>query len=223
MGGICTTMDRNDKRTRCIVISGIDGSGKTTVINRLRSELADEGTRTAYIWLRFNHYFTKIMHAFARLAGLSVKVRNDMGETWQHRFYKSLLFCRLYVIANYMDTCISRLKYDKAARHCDIVICDRWVIDILADLATKTRSLHFLDGKWPGRFLGIMPDNTMSFIIYRNLQDVKDCRLENRVDPDFQFRLDVYDKLMKKPFVHPVDNRGTVEESAMQIKKILNL
>lgn len=223
MERICKTMDKSYRQPRCVVISGIDGSGKTTVINQLESELKGQGLRTAYIWLRFNHYFTKIMHAIARLLGLSVKVHSEMGETWQHQFYKSPIFCNLYIITTYIDTCISKIKYNRAAKGHDIVICDRWITDIIVDLATKTHRSHFIDGKWAERFLKILPKNACLFVVYRETQAVVDCRLENKVDPDFQFRLDIYKRLLEKKFIHPVDNRATISNSISQIKEVLKI
>lgn len=224
MGRICTKMGRvNLKEPRCVVISGIDGSGKTTVINQLQTDLMKDGLRVSYIWLRFNHYFTKVMHAFARLLGLSVKVHNEMGDTWQHRFYKSNLFCNLYIITTYIDTCISKLKYKRAAKDCDVVICDRWITDIIVDLATKTHKDDFIDGLWAKRFLRILPKNAILFVVYRNTQDIIDCRIENKVDPDFKFRLNIYKELLTKSYICPVDNRKTVQESIAQVRIILGL
>lgn len=223
MGTFCRTMGKSDRKPQCVVISGIDGSGKTTVINALRDDLNEHGIRTAYVWLRFNHYFAKAMHALARLTGLSVKVRNEMGEVWQHRFYKSPVFCKTYVVATYIDTWISRLKYSRAAKGCDVVICDRWITDIIVDLATKTHRADFADSKWARRFLNILPENALLFVVYRDTEDIVGCRMENRVDPDFLFRLRVYECLRAKSFVFPVDNRGKIADSIAQIKGKMNL
>ena len=129
---------------KCIIISGIDGSGKSTVIEHTKTDLESDGNQVGYIWLRMNHYLTKCMHALARVLGLSVKVHNEMGDVWQHRLYRSQLFCSLYILTTYLDSLISRLKYNRIAKRNDIVICDRWIPDILVDLATKTHRLDFL-------------------------------------------------------------------------------
>lgn len=216
-------MGKSNRQPQCIVISGIDGSGKTTVINALRENLKEQGIRTAYVWLRFNHYLAKAMHALARMTGLSVKVRNEMGEVWQHRFYKSPTFCKAYVVATYIDTWISRLKYRRAAKDCDVVICDRWITDIIVDLATKTHCTDFADSKWARRFLCILPKNALLFVVYRDIEDIVGCRLENKVDPDFEFRLGIYEQLRQKSYVFPVDNRGKIADSIVKIKERMNL
>lgn len=218
MGRKFITMDK----TICVVISGIDGSGKTTVINALKSVMEGNGEDVGYIWLRFNHYTTKIMHALARLLGLSIRVRNEMGEVWQHRFYKSQVFCTLYVLCTYLDTLISRVKYEIMACRHDVVICDRWIIDILVDLATKIHSRDFLDGPWMRRFFRILPQGARLFVVVRNSTDIVSCRLENRTDPDFELRYSIYEKISKMPEVSVIDNTGTVAESVSQVLYQLN-
>ena len=212
-------MGRVHKPIKCVVISGIDGSGKTTIINSLNDSLKKDGYKVSYIWLRFNHYITKFMHAFARISGLSCKVKNEMGDVWQHRFYKSRMFCKVYILSTYLDSWISRLKYNRVAGKSDVVICDRWITDILVDLATKTHDISLINGKWARRFINIMPKQHRLFLIFRNIDSLLECRLENRVDPDFNFRLKVYETLMTQPFIFPVDNNGTIDNSVKQVKE----
>ena len=70
----------NDKTmTKYVIISGVDGSGKTTVINALQKTLEERGKSVSYIWMRYSHYSVKVMNALARVLGLSVKVHNEMG------------------------------------------------------------------------------------------------------------------------------------------------
>ena len=40
---------------KIIAISGIDGCGKTTVIEKLQEELSQKGLPVKYVWLRYNH------------------------------------------------------------------------------------------------------------------------------------------------------------------------
>ncbi|WP_195630432.1 thymidylate kinase [Bacteroides finegoldii] len=202
---------------KCIIISGIDGSGKSTIINETQIALEAEGKKVGYIWLRFNHYLTKGMHAIARVLGLSVKVHNEMGDVWQHRLYKNQVFCSLYILTTYLDSWMSRLKYNRMAKGKDTVICDRWITDILVDLATKTHRKDFLDSRWPKRFMKILPEGVRMFVVVRNTEALIDCRLENRVDPNFEFRLGIYEDLCKKDYVTVVDNNGTIANSVKQI------
>lgn len=103
----------------------------------------------------------------------------------------------------------------------DVVICDRWINDILIDLGAEGRMMNILDSRWYDRFHAILPVGTVQFVIQRNLNDVLECRVENNTNPDFQSRHELYMQLTKKSDVHVIDNTGSIENSVNQILKIL--
>jgi len=201
-----------------IVISGVDGSGKTSVINLLEKKLKEEGKKTFYIWMRYNHYLIKIMNLLARLFGLSIKIQNEMGTVWQHQFYRSKTFCKIYVWCSYFDNWISRLKVTLiSSNKAGIIICDRWINDVLIDLASESHDLDFLDTKWYKRFQNLLPGNTQQFVINRELDEILGCRIENQLNPDFPFRYKLYNKLSQKANIITIDNSGSIEDSVQQI------
>lgn len=202
-----------------LIISGVDGSGKTTVINNLKIRLEQEGKTVDYIWMRYSHYTVKVMNALARILGLSVKVHNEMGDVWEHRLYKMPWFCKLYVWCSYLDNKIARRKVMRLKS--DYVICDRWINDILIDLGAECRMMNLLDTKWYDRFHRILPEGSYQFVVKRDKQSVLDCRVENHANPDFPARFELYAKLMEKPDVHVVDNTGSIENSVKQILKVI--
>lgn len=207
------------KVSRYIVISGIDGSGKTTVINALTETLRAEGYTTQYIWMRFNHYSVKMMNALARVLGLSVKVHNAFGDVWEHRLYKNRLFCKVYVWCSYIDNVIARRKALKLKA--DYIICDRWVNDTLIDLGAECRIDDILESKWYRRFQNILPENSVQFVVIRNRDDIVGCRVENTTNPDFPYRFALYAKLVQKKEVNVIYNTGSIESSVAQIVKKL--
>lgn len=205
--------------TKYVIISGVDGSGKTTVINALQKTLEERGKSVSYIWMRYSHYSVKVMNALARVLGLSVKVHNEMGDVWEHRLYKMPWFCKLYVRCSYLDNLIAKRKV--MALKTDYVICDRWINDILIDLGAECRFDDILDSKWYRKFHAILPKKSFQFVIIRDRQAVLDCRVENHANPDFPYRFALYQKLTKKDDVNVVDNTGTIENSVEQILDVI--
>ncbi len=209
-----------------LVISGIDGSGKTTVIEQIRKHFDNSNIVSFYIWLRFNHYFCKGMHALARILKLSVKKPSYRGEAWFHEFYRSELFCSIYIRMTYLDTIIGTLKLRLQLRHVDdavYIICDRWVPDVLIDLSVKTHRKDFLDSIWYHRFMALMPTNAKLFLIVRDSKRLLECRDENREDPDFSFREQIYKKLAKKAGIHVIDNNDSIETTVKSFLKVVTL
>ena len=203
-----------------LIISGIDGSGKTTIIEHLEKALIQQGFSVDIVWMRYNHYLVKVMNAFARMAGLSVKVNNEMGDVWEHRLYQSPLFCKVYVWCSYIDNLFA--KYKVAKLKSDYIICDRWVNDILIDLGAECRIDNILDNVWYTRFHNLLPLHSVEFVIQRNLDELLSCRVENHTNPDFKYRLALYQKLTEKKSIHTINNVRTVAESVQQILDIID-
>lgn len=199
-----------------IVISGIDGSGKTAIIKALQKRLESEGLSVFYTWMRYNHIIIKPVHAVCRPVGLSRHRQTRQGKVWRHEFYRCQLFCSVYIFLTWIDTWLGKLRliWQLRNNHADIIICDRWTNDILIDLAVDSRRGGLLDGKWRRRFMWILPKEAKQFLIMRDKENLLACRNENREDPDFSFRLEMYNRLAdKKDNVVIVDNNSTIAEA----------
>ncbi len=208
--------------TDYIIISGLDGVGKTTIIKSLQNELDSRGFSTQYIWLRYNHYLVKPVHGFCRLVGLSRKRVNADGKiVWRHEFYRSKLFCKLYIFLTYLDTLFSRVKvwFFTTIITPDILICDRWVYDVLIDLAVDTRTPELLESNWFKLFSLIIPLRAKQYIIKRDYENILIARPEYLNDHDFEHRKLLYEKLEQKEKPIAVENNSSVSRV---VKKIMN-
>lgn len=206
-----------------IIISGVDGSGKTTVIEGVRKQLEADGKKMGYIWMRYNFKLIRLMHAIAKVTGLAYKQKTEMGEMWLHRFYNNKLFCWFYIRCSYIDNWLARKKPIALAKaqKLDYVICDRWVNDIIIDLGSETHKTDILSSKWYHRFQTLLPKESYQFVVIRNRKDVLDCRVENTFNEAFGYRYDLYQQIVNMPEVNLVDNTGTVESSIQQVLDVI--
>ncbi len=199
--------------TRFIVISGIDGCGKTTLIQGLRKRLEQEGLTTHYEWLRYNHRLVRPVHGLSRLVGLSRHYRTAGQSVWRHEFYRSRPFCSFYILLTWLDVWLGRL-FLAARLHsqsADVVVCDRWVQDILIDLAVDTRRRDLLAGTWQARFARILPPGTRQYLIVRDSDRVVSSRPDVLQDMSHSFRKKLYRRLETSPEVVVVRNDGTID------------
>jgi hypothetical protein len=198
---------------RFIVISGIDGCGKTTVINQLRDRLEREGLTTRYEWLRYNHRLVRPVHGLSRLVGLSRRYRIEDRCVWRHEFHRSRLFSSFYIMLTWLDVWLGRLILAAKLlfKKADVVVCDRWVPDILVDLAVDTRRRCLLRGRWYSRFAQILPPGTRQYLVMRNSDRIVSSRPEVTADMSRSFRHRLYTRLGRNANTVVVSNNGTVD------------
>ena len=96
-------------------------------------------------------------------------------------------------------------------RDVDIVVCDRWVQDILVDLVVDTRRRDLLRGTWHSRFTCVLPPGTRQYLIVRDSERVVSLRPDVMQDVSYSFRLKLYGRLERSPDVVVVRNNGTVD------------
>ena len=199
--------------TQFIVISGIDGCGKTTVIHRLRDKLEREGLTTRYEWLRYNHRLVRPVHALSRLVGLSRLYKIEGQRVWRHEFHQSRLFSSFYIVLTWLDAWLGRLILTAKLmlKNADVVVCDRWVPDILVDLAVDTRRRCLLQGKWHSRFARILPPGTRQYLVVRNSERILSSRPDVKRDLSRSFRRRLYRRLGRNASIVVVGNNASVE------------
>ena len=209
--------------TKYIIISGVDGSGKTTVIEGVKKALEADGKKVGYIWMRYHHKFVTVMHAVAKATGLAYKKKTETGEMWLHRFYKSPLFCWFYIRCSFFDNWLAKNKPVKLAEagNLDYVICDRWVNDRIIDMGSETHKTNILGTKWYQKYQSLLPMDSYQFVVIRDRKDVLDCRVENTFNEAFGYRYDLYKQITQKPEIYTVDNTGTIEDSIQQVLNVI--
>ena len=206
-------------RGQIVSLSGVDGCGKTAIINELRVMLAARGQRSRYVWLRYNHYTSKILLGFCRLAGLTRYEKKGGVRVGYHDFEKSRIVSWLFVATTYLDTLLASLVkvYVPSLFGSTVIYCDRWIVDIMVDLEIDT-GLRFERDTWPGRlFWRLVPARCRCLVIDRDEGKLKAARPENAIDADFDQRIALYRRHAADPRITALRNDGSVAEAAERI------
>lgn len=199
---------------RIIYVMGIDGSGKTTIVEWLAQELGKKGYDVDILWLRFNHFFTKPLLAFCRLTGLT-KYENIEGfRVGYHDFYRSKVVSWLFVFFQYLDAlrvrwmCIAPRTRKKSK----VLILDRYIYDILIDIMIDT-GMDDLHQSWAGeKFIRLLPEDALVLPVIRGRQQVLDARPESKVDKNFDRRFQMYNEMPSYFGQEPLENIGSLED-----------
>lgn len=182
---------------RVIHFSGLDGSGKTTLIEMLLDDLRRTPLEARYLWMRYNHYITKPLLAYCRLIGLTKYNRIDGITVGSHHFYKSNIVSYLFIIFSLLDTKIAtEVKINSQLHNTNnILICDRYIIDILVDLMIDTNKPNLYKTPLGHLFLQLIPQNTKIFYVKRPTDHILKSRPELAHDPSLNQRLLIYEKV----------------------------
>ncbi len=202
-----------------IVVSGIDGSGKSTIIDGLRSALLERGTRVRYVWLRYNHYLTKLLLAYCRVAGHTRYEQIDGHRVGYHDFADRWVVSRLFMLLTFVDTALASMVkvYLPRAFTTSTTICDRWITDILVDLEIDT-GIRIEEGSvWWRLWQALEPARASRFLITRDIDRIAEVRPESRVDQNFGKRQLLYQRHAARDDIILVANDGTVRSAVDSI------
>ena len=143
---------------RCVHLAGENGAGKTTQAKALLALLRCDGLPARHVWLRFPRFFCAPLLAYARLRGYSHRETVDGHEHGYWDFRRSWIMSVLFPWALLLDSWLAALvKIYLPLWRGYVVVCDRFVIDILADLMVGLGDACW-DERMPGRlFLALLP------------------------------------------------------------------
>jgi len=198
---------------KVIYVTGIDGSGKSTVSEHLAARLRDAGYEVDILWLRFNHVISKPLLALCRLLGLTRYESHGGIRVGYHDFYRSRTISWLFIFFQYLDAV--RVRYfrlqPRIGRTGRVVILDRYVYDILIDIMVDTRIKDLHKGRVGRAFRALIPEGTLSLLVDRDLGQVLEVRPEGRLDENFVRRYEFYKELALDPCINTVRNDASLE------------
>jgi thymidylate kinase len=211
--------------TKIIYVMGIDGSGKSTIAEHLANKYREDGFDVDILWLRFNHVITKPLLAFCRLVGLTKYETVNGIRVGYHNFHKSSIISTLFVFFQYLDA--KRVKYTKIMPRIkagnQVLILDRYIYDILIDVAVDTGDEDIFKTRMADRFRNLLPENTIAILVQRDLKDVLVFRPEGEVDRNFESRYRYFQKLENESGIHTIMNDKSLDDLLNEAEKLVGL
>ncbi len=181
-----------------ICISGPDGVGKTTQVNLIIKELTDKGIKCTHKWIRFPFLLSMPLLIAARLSGRTEMTTLESGRRiGYHHFHDSNIISRIYPILLYLDTkihLILRVKLSNLVAK-KIIVCDRFVYDILVDLMISIGERDLNRKNIGHRFTMLIPPNTKTVILLGNEETLRSRRDDVEMDKTLLEKIFLYRKI----------------------------
>lgn len=143
---------------RFIYITGCDGTGKTTQARLLLAQLQSAGVKTRHVWLRFPFFFSLPLMAYARLRSYSWVEVSDGVRHGYWDFRRSWLMKNVFPWVLLVDAALAGLwKIYIPLWMGRTVVCERFVLDMLVDLAVAFKDQYFYSGVPGILFFRLLP------------------------------------------------------------------
>jgi thymidylate kinase len=142
-----------------IYLCGIDGSGKTTQVDIISNCLANRNIPHTIVWLRWVALVSYPFLALCRLLGYTAwKVNKNSVRYPEHYFYRNKAVSRIWVLIFTVDMllhAIVRVRIPLMMKR--TVLCDRFVLDSLVDLACETKNKDLFESRIGRLLISILP------------------------------------------------------------------
>jgi thymidylate kinase len=197
---------------RVIYIFGVDGSGKSTICRELVQTLAGQGVKSRYLWMRFNHFFSKMVNALGHLCGLAFYVTySDGSKVGYHHYHKSRFIRFVYPAAAIADTYLAKILkiWLPSLVNRDIFVVDRFIYDVMVDLTVDTHNPGVMEA-WQGKMLQkMLPRDTLTVYLSVDKEIIARRRPDTQRDTTFGLRNSLYGRLLEFfPGILRIDNNG---------------
>lgn len=213
------------KRPALIVFFGMDGSGKTTQAKLLEDHLTAKGLKVDYRWSRREAFLTKIPARLVKKFVLREKGSSDGAryveiKKKRSKMAKNPLVRWAWINATLADyLALLHVRVFRPARGADVLICDRYLQDSIADFAAMlpdpVAAARAIAGSPLAR---LFPKPRRLYFI-----DISPEVAKERKDDDTNFhllqdRVALYRELAAVAGALVVDGNGKIEEVAEVIR-----
>jgi thymidylate kinase len=213
------------KDKRFIYFAGVDGCGKSSVIDELIKEYGKKGIRARRVWLRFNYFFTKPVLLLCRITGITRRVKKNNKIYSIHDFHRSRLIAFAVQYLHLIDTFFAYvikvwlpLKFTN-----DVILCDKFVYDILADFMVETKDVGLLDKRITELFLKLIPEDMPVIFFSVDRDEILRRKPEVLIDDeDYDFKYGVYQRIKNK-FNLTVISNNDFKDTILSVKKLIGV
>lgn len=153
---------------RLIVLAGIDGSGKSTQMAWIEDALRAHGERPHYVRLRWAMLISMPLIAIARLLGYSRRHYNPRSKTIvvEQLYHQWPVMRALWPYLFTVDVALTAWwKVLRPLKRGEWVLCDRYVLDAMVDLAAALRDERLLQHRFVRLLLAFIPRGACTMII----------------------------------------------------------
>ena len=211
------------RMSKVVCVSGIDGSGKSMLVEALEQHALKNGLAVKVRWLRFNHFFTRPLLIACRLFGATRYQTQNGHRVGKHHFARPRWLAWLFETLQYWDAWrVAHIHLNRRSlRRTDLLILDRYVPDILVDISIATENPALLRSARAEKFFNLLPSGSLILGVQRAEEALLICRPESGVDPTFTARSDAYLQSFSRGEIHLLKNDGSPEELLEHALKVL--
>jgi thymidylate kinase len=210
------------KLPELICITGVDGSGKSSLTEWLIEYLTSEGRNVTSTWSRFNNYLSKPLLAVTRLTGHNHKPNIDGVKYGFHDFEGLYIFRELFALLQAIDTNIATyFKITRKKKNVDCLICERSPWDTMVDVIADTGKDEFVYKYLSDLYVSQVKNNSLTLFIDRDYDKIIATRPELQHDYKMEKKISSYREIANKENWCVIDNNSSIENARNQIIDIL--
>jgi hypothetical protein len=196
-----------------IYITGADGTGKTTRAQFLLQRLQYCNIRCNHLWLRFPFFFSLPLLAYARWRGYSwYEVCNGVRHGYWD-FEHSLVLRTMFPWIFLLDaTLAALLRVYLPLCFGATIVCERFVLDMLVDLAVALNNPAF-HRDLPGLlYLRLLPPRSKTVILDLDGDTIRERRQDLQYDRRLDARLEMYRRLASDLSLPQMSGAGSLDQ-----------
>jgi len=178
--------------TPVILISGIDGSGKTTIARLVARLIRARGYPVLYTWLRYPRLTSVIPLILSRITGLTIKIKRGSLCSHTYHAYKAVpvlgVLYELTILVDYIIYKFLKVRIPKKMGFA--IVVDRSLLDIVVDTYIEMGSAPRLLLRYLSRDV---EDASRKIVVLASTAHLVSRRRDNLCNPNLRRTLKLYE------------------------------